>query len=232
MFAFPHGTNPAMHPKLPYDTRQDFAPVTLASSGPMLLSAHPSVPAMDIRQLLSLARARPDEITCASSGNGSTAHLALALLTHMAAVKIRHIPYKGAGQAVTDVVGGHVSLYFGGVVALLPHVKAGKLNALAVSTRQRSRAAPAVPTIAEVGLPGYEVSGWYGIVVPARTPSPIIATLHTLITDVLRRVDVVSALSANGAEVVGSTPEAFGAYIDSEISRWGKVIGKAGIKAD
>lgn len=232
MVAFPHGVNPAMYPKLPYDTRRDFAPVTLAASGPMLLAAHPSVPVSDVRQLLNLARAKPDEFTCASSGSGSTAHLALALMTQMAGVKIRHIPYKGSGQAAIDVIGGHVSLYFGGVVALLPHVKTGKLKALAVSTRQRSHAAPGIPTIAEMGLPGYEVSGWYGIVVPAKTPNQTVATLHSLVTGVLRRADVANTLSANGAEIVASTPEAFGAHIDSEIVLWGKVIKDAGIKAE
>ena len=232
MFAFPHGANPSMYSKLPYDTRRDFAPVTLASSGPMLLAAHPSVPASNVGQLLRLARTRPDELTCASSGTGSTAHLALALMTHMAGIKIRHIPYKGAGQALTDVLGGQVSLYFGGVVSLLPHVRTGKLKALAVSTRQRSQAAPTVPTIAEEGLSEYEVSGWYGIVAPAKTPAQTIATLNSLITGVLRRPGVVNTLSANGAEVIGSTPEAFAAYIDSEIARWATTIKSAGIKAD
>ncbi len=231
MFAFPHGVSPAMYPKLPYNTRRDFAPVTLASSSPMLLTAHPSVPISDVRQLLKLARAQPGELTYASSGTGSTAHLALALMTHMAGVQIRHIPYKGAGQAITDVVGGHVSLYFGGIVALLPHVKTGKLKALAVSTRQRSQAAPVIPTIAEAGLPGYEVSGWYGIVVPAKTPQQIIGALHSLITGVLRRPTVMNTLSASGAEVIASTPDAFGSYIESEIVRWRKVIQDAGIRA-
>ena len=232
MFAFPHGVNPAMYPKLPYDTRRDFTPIVLAASGPMLLSAHPSVPARTVRQLLDLARARPDELTCASSGNGSTAHLALALLAHEARVRIRHVPYKGAGQAMTDVVGGHVSLYFGGVVSLLPQVKAGKLRALAVSTQTRARAAPEIPTVAESGLPGYDVRGWYGIVAPAKTSREVVATLHALLSNVLRRADVVNTLTANGAEVVGGTPEAFGAYIDSEIVRWTKVLKQTGITAD
>jgi tripartite-type tricarboxylate transporter receptor subunit TctC len=232
MFAFPHGVNPGMYPRLPYDTRRDFAPIVLVASGPMLLTAHPSVPARTVRQLLDLARAKPDELTCASSGSGSTAHLALALMTHDARVRIRHVPYKGAGQAAIDVVGGHVSLYFGGVVALLPQVKAGKLRALAVSTNTRARAAPDVPTVAESGLPGYDVRGWYGIVAPAKTSREVIGTLHTALSGVLRRADVVNTLSANGAEVVGGTPEAFGAYIDSEIVRWAKVLKETGITAE
>lgn len=232
MFAFPHGVNPAMYPKLPYDTRRDFVPVILAASGPMLLTAHPSVPASNVRELLDLARAKPDELTCASSGNGSTAHLALALMAHDAHVKIRHVPYKGAGQALTDVVGGHVSLYFGGVVALLPQVKTGKLRALAVSTGTRARGAPDIPTIAESGLRGYDVRGWYGIVAPAKTPREVIATLNTQLAGVLRRPDVVNTLSANGAEVVGGTSEAFGNYIGAEIARWGKVLKEVDIRPD
>jgi tripartite-type tricarboxylate transporter receptor subunit TctC len=232
MFAFPHGVNPSMYPKLPYDTGRDFAPVTLVSSGPMLLTAHPSVPANNVRTLLDLARARPDELTCASSGNGSTAHLALELMNQMAHVKIRHVPYRGASQAATDVIGGHVSLYFGGAVSLLPHVKAGKLKALAVSTRKRSQAAPDVPTIDELGLTGYEVSGWYGVVVPARTPPEIVSTLNRLVTTVLRRPDVVNTLAAHGAEVIASTPEAFGAHMDAEIARWSKVVKAAGITSE
>lgn len=232
LFSLPHGVNPSMQPKLPYDTRRDFAPVTLAAVGPMLLTAHPSVPVTDIRGLLNLARAKPEDLTCASSGNGSAAHLALALMTSMANVKIRHIPYKDTSQAATDVIGGQVSLYFGAILSLLPHVKSGKLKALAVSTGARSKAAPGIPAVAEVGLPGYDVGGWYGFVVPARTPAPIVATLHRHITNVLRQPDVVAALATNGADVVASTPEAFAAHIDAEITRWGKVVRSAGIRPD
>ncbi len=232
LFSLPHGVNPSMRPKLPYDTRKDFAPVTLAATGPMLLTAHPSVPVTDIRGLLNLARAKPDDLTCASSGNGSAAHLALALMTNMAGVKIRHIPYKDTSQAATDVIGGQVSLYFGAILSLLPHAKSGKLKALAVSTARRSQAAPGIPSVSEIGLPGYDVGGWYGFVVPAHTPAPIIATLHGHITEVLRRPDVINALASSGADVVASTPEAFAAHIDAEITRWGKVVRDAGIKAD
>ncbi len=232
LFSLPHGVNPSMRPKLPYDTRKDFAPVTLAATGPMLLTAHPSVPATDIRSLLNLARSKPDDLTCASSGNGSAAHLALALMTSMAGVNIRHIPYKDTSQAATDVIGGQVSLYFGAILSLLPHVKSGKLKALAVSTARRSQAAPGIPAVSEIGLPGYDVGGWYGFVVPTHTPAATIAILHGHITDVLRRPDVVSALATNGADVVASTPDAFAAHIDSEITRWGKVVRTAGIKPD
>ena len=232
LFSFPHGVNPAIRPKLPYDTRKDFAPVTLAAVGPMLLTAHPSVPAADVKQLLNLARLHPDEITCASSGNGSAAHLALALMANMANVKIRHIPYKDTSQAATDVIGGQVSLYFGAMLSLLPHVKTGKLKALAVSTSRRTPAAPNIPTVAEIGLPGYDVGGWYGFVTPAGTPAPLIQVLNGAILESLKKPEVVSALATNGADVVGSTPETFAAHIDSEITRWGRVVKQAGITQD
>lgn len=232
MIAFPHAINPTLYQKLPYDTLKDFAPVTLVTSGPLLLAVHPSIPVTDVKGLIALARAKPGELTCASSGSGSTAHLALALFNHMAGTRIMHIPYKGAGQALNDLLGGHVSMYFSGVLAVLPHVKSGKLKGLAVSTRNRSDAAPAIPTIAETGIPGYEVSGWYGVVAPARTPRDIIARVNSEIVGQLRNPGMREKLAANGAEVVASTPEQFGSYIESEIAKWAKVIKAAGIRAD
>ena len=232
MVAFPHAINPSLQTKLPYDTVADFAPVSLATAGPMLLAVHPSVPVSDVKGLIALARARPGDLTCGSSGNGSTAHLALAMLNHLAGIKITHVAYKGAGQGMTDLLGGHLSMYFGGVMALLPHVKGGKLKGLAVSTRKRSEAAPAVPTIAETGLADYEVSGWYGVVAPARTPVAIVRRLNAEIVTQLQRGDVRERLAANGAEVVASSPEQFTAYIAGELAKWEKVIKAAGIRGD
>ncbi len=232
MVAFPHAINPSLQAKLPYDTVADFAPVSLATAGPMLLAVHPSVPVSDVKGLVALARARPGDLTCGSSGNGSTAHLALAMLNHLAGIKITHVAYKGAGQGMTDLLGGHLSMYFGGVMALLPHVKGGKLKGLAVSTRKRSEAAPAVPTIAETGLADYEVSGWYGVVAPVRTPVAIVRRLNAEIVTQLQRGDVRERLAANGAEVVASSPEQFTAYIAGELAKWEKVIKAAGIRGD
>lgn len=232
MLAFPHAINPSLQAKLPYDTVADLAPITLATSGPMLLAVHPSVPANDVRSLLALARKRPGELTCGSSGTGSTAHLALAMLNFMAGVEIAHISYKGAGQGITDLLGGHLSMYFGGVMAVLPHVKSGKLKGLAVSTRKRSEAAPGVPTVAETGMPDYEVSGWYGVAAPARTPAAIVRRLNAEIVSQLQRPDVKERLAANGAEVVAGTPEQFASYIQTEIAKWEKIIKAAGIRAD
>lgn len=232
MVAFPHAINPSMQAKLPYDTVADFAPVSLVTSGPMLLAAHPSVPVRDIKGLIALARARPDDLTCASSGNGSTAHLALAMLNYLGNIKIMHIAYKGAGQGMTDLLGGHVSMYFGGVMALLPHVKDGKLKGLAVSTPKRSEGAPLIPTIAESGMAGYDVSGWYGVIAPARTPQSVIARVNTEIVSQLQNAEVKERLRANGAEVVASTPEQFGVYIERELVKWAKIVKAAGIRAD
>ena len=190
------------------------------------------MPVSDVKGLVALARARPGDLTCGSSGNGSTAHLALAMLNHLAGIKITHVAYKGAGQGMTDLLGGHLSMYFGGVMALLPHVKGGKLKGLAVSTRTRSEAAPAVPTIAETGLADYEVSGWYGVVAPARTPVSIVRRLNAEIVTQLQRGDVRERLAANGAEVVASSPEQFTAYIAGELAKWEKVIKAAGIRGD
>jgi len=232
MVAFPHAINPGLHARLPYDSVKDFAPITLAASGPMLLTAHPSVPVTDVKSLLRLARARPGELTCASSGSGSTAHMALALLNHTAGVQVLHVPYRGAGQALADLLGGHVATYFGGVVALLPHVRSGKLKGLAVSTAARSVAAPTIPTIAESGMPGYDVSGWYGLVAPAGTAREIVTRLNTEIVRQLRSRDVRERLEANGAEIVASTPQAFAAYVDAEIVKWARVIKAANIRAN
>ena len=206
MVAFPHAINPSLQTKLPYDTVADFAPVSLATAGPMLLAVHPSVPVSDVKGLIALARARPGDLTCGSSGNGSTAHLALAMLNHLAGIKITHVAYKGAGQGMTDLLGGHLSMYFGGVMALLPHVKGGKLKGLAVSTRKRTEAAPAVPTIAETGLADYEVSGWYGVVAPVRTPVALVRRLNAEIVTQLQPGDVRERPAANRALVAASSP--------------------------
>jgi tripartite-type tricarboxylate transporter receptor subunit TctC len=232
MVAFPHAINPSLYPKLPYDTQKDLVPVSLATAGPMLMAVHPSVPVTNLKGLMALAKARPGELTCGSSGNGSTAHLALEMLNFLGGTKITHVAYKGAAQGMSDLLGGHLSMYFGGIPPLLPHVKNGKLKGLAVSTKARSAAAPDIPTVAELGLPAYEVSGWYGIVAPARTPKEIVARLNSEIVSLLKVQDTQQRMAANGAEIVASTPEEFGAYVATEIAKWEKVIRSAGIRAD
>ena len=232
MVAFPHGINPSLYPKIPYDTVKDFAPVVLATAGPMLLAVHPSVPAGNVKSFIALAKSCPDELTCGSSGSGSTAHFALELLNHLSGSRIRHVPYKGAAQGMSDLLGGQISMYFGGVPPLLPHVKRGRLKGLAVSTRERTNSAPDIPTIAESGVAGYQVSGWYGVVAPAGTPREIVAQLNAQTVAQLRTPALQEKLAANGADIVASTPEQFASCIAAEITKWEKVIITAGVKVD
>ena len=224
-----HAINPGVYRKLPYDPVKDFAPITLATSGPLLLALHPSVPANDLKGLLRLDRARPGELTGASAGSGSIAHLTLELLNHLAGAKIAHIPYKGAGQALTDLLGGHVSMYFGNIVGLLPHVKTGKLKGLAVSTRSRSAAAPNIPTVAEAGIKEYEASSWFGMMAPAGTPKEIISRLNAEIVGQLKKPETQKQLAASGTQVIASSPEQFGSHVVSEIAKWGKIVKAAGV---
>lgn len=224
-----HTINPSVYRKLPYDPVKDFAPITLATSGPLLLALHPSVPANDLKGLLRLDRARPGELTGASAGSGSIAHLTLELLNHMAGSKIVHIPYKGAGQALSDLLGGHVSMYFGNIIGLLPHVKTGKLKGLAVSTRSRSAAAPDILTVAESGVPAYEASSWMGVMARAGTPKEIISRLNADIVGELKKPETQAKLAASGLQIIASTPEQFGSHVESEIAQWGKLVKAAGV---
>lgn len=232
MIALSHAVNPALRERMPYDAVKDFTPIGLAASGPMLLTVHPSLPARSVPELVKFARARPGQINCASSGSGSTAHMALALLTHATKIEIVHVPYKGAAQAVTDAVAGHVTMYFGGIQSLLPHAKAGRLRALAVSTARRSVAAPDIPTVEETGIPGYEVSGWFGMAGPARMPPDVVARLSSQLARSVGAPDLQAKLSAIGAEAQFMTPDEFGRYIENELAKWRRVVQTAGIKAD
>ena len=227
-----HTVNPSLRRNLPYDTIADFAPVTMATAQPYVMLAHPSLPAKNVKELVALARARPGQINYASSGAGTLGHLGFELLKTSANVNMVHVPYKGIVPAITDIVGGHVSLLYSTVVSGMPQVNAGKLRALAVSSAKRAQVAPGVPTVAESGFPGYDVSGWYGILAPAKTPTDIIARLNTEIVTILRSPAATERLAADGSEAVGSTPEQFGAHIKSEIVKWGKVVKAAGITAD
>ena len=224
--------NPSVYKTLPYDTLKDFAPISLTTSGALLLAVHPAIPSNGMRGLIALAKSRPGELTCASGGSGSSAHLALELLNYTTGTRITHVPYKGASQGVTDLLGGHVSMYFTSINVLLPYVRSGKLKGLAVTTQRRSTAAPGIPTVAESGVPGYEVLNWNGILAPAGTPREIISRLNAEIAGQLKAPDVQEKFAANGMEVAANTPEQFGSYIASEIAKWGKVVKAAGIKAD
>lgn len=227
-----HTVNPSLRKSLPYDTVADFASITLATAQPYVMLAHPSLPAKNVRELVALARTRPGQINYASSGAGTLGHLGFELLKTTAKVNMVHVPYKGIVPAMTDTVGGHVSLLYSTVVSGMPQVNAGKLRALAVSSAKRAQVAPSVPTVAESGFPGYDVRGWYGILAPAKTPAEIIHRLNTEIVAILRSPAATERLAADGSEAVGSTPEQFSAHMKAEMQKWGQVVKAAGITAD
>ena len=227
-----HTINPSLYQKLPYDTVRDFAPVTMLVTGPGLLVVHPSLPARTVRQLIALAKERPGQMLYASAGNGTPPHLAAELFKHMTGTNIVHIPYKGNAQAMTDLIAGQVSLSFPTIPSALPHVQAGKLRALGVTSARRSSALPEVPAIAEAGVPGYEGSAWYGILAPAGTPQGIIGRWQNELHNTLRLPELRDKLIAQGLEPVANTPAEFAAIIAMEITKWSKVVAASGAKVE
>jgi tripartite-type tricarboxylate transporter receptor subunit TctC len=227
-----HGINPSVYRSLPYDTMRDLAPVSLLMSGPALLVTHPSVPAKSVKALVALARAQPGALTFGSAGVGTPPHLGGELFKILAKVDMTHVPYKGNAAAFIDLVAGEISLMFPNIVSGLPHVKQGRLRAMAVSSRQRSAIAPEIPTVAESGLPGYEMGSWYGFVAPGGTPVPIIARLQQETAKALQLPDVKEKLTTQGVEAIGSTPDEFRKFLQAEIAQWGKVIRAAKLKFD
>ena len=227
-----HVVNPNLHKKLGYDPLKDFAPITLIASAPSVLVVNPKVPAQNIAEFTAYARAHPGVLNYASNGNGSAAQLAAAMYESMAGVKMVHVPYKGIAPAMTDLMGGEVQLMFGTVVALVPHIQAGKLRALAVTGKKRSALLPEIPTLRESGVPEYEAGSWYGIEAPAGTPRPIIDQLNAAMVKALKQPEVARRLALDGAEVIGSTPEEFGAHIKAELERVGQVVRAAGIQIE
>ena len=222
----------SLMPNRGYDTLRDLVPVTQAVTVTNLLVVHPSVPAKNVKELLAMARAKPGRLNYASSGNGTVTHLAGELFKLMGKVDITHVPFKGGAPALTALISGEVDLSYENSLVVTPHVKAGKVKALAVTGAKRSQLMPELPTISESGLPGYNASGWYGLFVPAATPKPIIARLHQEAVKALRMPDVVRTLSSQGAEPIGNTPEEFGAFVKAEIEKWSNLVKVAKMKMD
>ena len=225
--------NVSLYKKLGYDPMRDFAAITLAATGANVLVVHPSVPAYTLKDFIALAKAKPGQLNYASSGNGTTPHLSGELFNAMAGVKIVHIPYKGAGASVVDLLGGHVDLAFVSLSSVAPQLQAKKLRALAITSAKRSALMPELPTFDEAGLKGYEVTGWYGVLAPAGTSREIVNRLHADITRALAPGEMVQSLNAFGLEPAPShSPEEFTAFLQTEIGKWAKVVKASGAKAD
>jgi tripartite-type tricarboxylate transporter receptor subunit TctC len=223
--------NPSLY-KLAYDPVKDFAPVSQVAVAPNMLVVHNAVPAKSVKELVALAKAQPGGLTFASGGSGSASHMAVELFKSMAGLDIRHIPYKGVGAAIPDLLGGRVTMMVSAIVAVLPVVREGKLRALAVTSLRRAPAFPELPTIAESGYPGFEFTNWLGLLAPARTPATIVGKLHLETVKALALPDVRAKLAALGMEGIGNSPDEFAAVIKSEIPKWAKVIKESGIKPD
>jgi tripartite-type tricarboxylate transporter receptor subunit TctC len=217
--------------KIPYDAMKDFAPITLAVDTPLIFVVPASLPVKNMNELVALAKSKPNGVIYGSSGQGTSGHLAIELLSYRAGIKMLHVPYKGAGQALIDLLGAQIQVVCTSTLPALPHVRSGQLRGLAVTTAARSRAAPEIPTVAEAAsLPGYRASTWYALFAPARTPPAIISTVHRGATQALKVPTVVEQLAAQGAEPIGNTPDELRQFMQNEIDVWTKVIRQAGIK--
>lgn len=223
--------NPALYKKLPYDPVKDFEPISLLATGPYILIVHPSLPARSLKELIALARARPGQLSYASSGNGSGGHLAAALLEMMAGIKMLHVPYKGGGPALVDLLAGNVQVLFNTYATSKPHIDSGRVRALAVSTAKRLTGVD-IPTIAELGLPGYDAGVWYAVLAPAGTPRDIITKLNSEFVRGLASAEMKSLLAKAAIEPIGSTPEELAKFMKDEIAKWGKVVREAKVHVD
>jgi tripartite-type tricarboxylate transporter receptor subunit TctC len=224
-----HAINPSLYPKLPYDTARDFIPVSLVGDGAYVLVAHPSAGVSTPAELIAAAKSKPGQIAYASSSTGNLTHLAAELFNALAGVKMLHVPYKGGNPAMADLLGGRVAVFFSTVAVARPHLQSGKIRGLGVTTARRTQALPGMPTIAEAGLPGYEVSGWYGLVAPAGTPAHVIARLHGAVQTALRQPEIRERLLGVGVETVEASSAEFGTKINAELAKWDKVVRPLGI---
>jgi tripartite-type tricarboxylate transporter receptor subunit TctC len=226
------GIVPGLYPKVPYDALRDFVPVTQVTSVPGALVVHPSVPANSVKELVALAKAKPNALNFGSGGVGTPVHMAAELLKLQAKIQMVHVPYKGAGPAFADLLGGHFQLMFPTLQSVVPYVKAAKVRLLAVTTEKRTPAFPETPTMEEAGVPGVIAVAWFGIHAPARTPRAIVSRIHDETVRVVQEPAIRDRFVSEGAEPVGSTPEQFGAFVANEIAKWTKVVREAGIKAE
>ena len=227
-----HAINPSLFKNLGYSLAKDFAPVSQLTSGPLVIVANPQLPAKNVAELIALAKSKPGELNFASSGNGQSTHLSAELFAAMAGVKMNHIPYKGSAPALTDTMGGQTQLMFDTMLSAMPHVKAGKLKALAVTSAARSPVAPDVPTVAESGLPGYEAIAWNGLLAPAGTPPEVLARLSAELKKVLAAPDVKDKFEAQGFAASWNSSEDFGRFMSAEVDKWAKVVKVSGAKVD
>ncbi len=228
----PNTANMTLFKKPPYDVVKDFAPVSQTTIAPNILAVHPSVPARSVKELIALAKTRRGELTFASAGIGSSNHLSGEMFRIMAAIDIIHVPYKGGGAAVTDLLAGQVSMYFGTTPSTIPFVRTGRLRALAVTGAQRSRAAPDIPTMSEAALPGFEQSAWHGILAPAGTPAAVVNKLSADVIRVLRLPEIIDRMAAQGVDTIGNSPAEFAAFIKQDVVKYEKLVKSAGIKIE
>jgi len=227
-----HAAGASLYKNLPYDQARDLAPVTLLAAGPLVLIVHPSLPAHSVKELTALAKARPGELNVGNSGTGSLPHLTAELFASMSGIKVMHIPYKGPGLALIDVMSGQVPLYFMNVLGALPLVKSNKLRALGVSSAERSAIAPELPTIAESGLRGFDMTNWYALLVPGATPKETIAKLHLEIARIMALPEVKQLMIAGGMTIVANTPQQFGEFLAREVDKYARIVKVAGVKPE
>lgn len=224
--------NPSLHSRLPFNTEKDLIPITLIASAPLMLVVHPSLPVHSVKDFIAYAKANAGKLNFGSGGPGSTPHLAGEMLKTMAALKMTHVPYKGGGPALADLVGGQIQLMLENIPSTLPYVKAGRLRALAVTSLNRSPMVPDLPTLDQAGVKGYELTGWNGLFAPAGTPKQIVDKLHSTTVKALAEPQVKKRLATLGAEGIGDTPEHFRAFVKGEMKKWAKVVKEAGMQVD
>jgi len=230
--AISHAINPSVYPKLPYDSVRDFAPISLIASSPYIMILHPSVNAKTVKEFVALAKAKPGQLAYGSTGTGGSSHLMGVMLDMMAGIQTVHVPYKGLAPALNDMIGGQIQFGFGSYSTVAQHVKTGRLRAIAVTSAKRAATTPDLPTIAESGFPDYDAVPWWGIMVPAGTPKPLVNRINKDVLQALQSKEVRERFEVQGIEAVGSTPDGFGKFLVAEIARWAKVVKQAGVKPE